>query len=157
MPFRPRSKAKPHDHLFNAASSFSRPRARNHGGAVGTWACGRDRMSKDRWHILDDGAELVLARHLPVRMDVAASVVLADGSRHRVARQVRQDMWRALQTVRGFSPVVRVRREQGRLMVCAGGRVAAPFNKAVLEHRIADVLNKPEARARWINYARAGA
>ncbi|MGR3711634.1 MAG: hypothetical protein ACU0A6_00730 [Shimia sp.] len=110
-------------------------------------------MSKSRWHILRDGDTLTLCRQLPARFDVAARTVLPDGGRAAVAHQVRQDMWRALQNLRGFTPVVEVRRENGQLYVTAGGQMAGPIAKQVIETAIQDVLDSPKRRARWVAHA----
>lgn len=81
-----------------------------------------------------------MARQVPPRFDVAVSVVLPPAEPLRLAQQIRQDMWRAVQAVRGFSPVVKVEAQGDSLLVTAGGRVAGrvPGNlaseiKAVLE------------------------
>ena len=95
---------------------------------------------------------LTLSRHLPPRFDVAASTRLPAGDLHRVAHQVRQDMWRALQNVRGFSPVVEVQTDGAELRVTAGGRVAGRA-AAGLNARIADVLEDASNRKRWISFA----
>ncbi len=110
-------------------------------------------MPRNRWHILRDETVLTLARRLPVRFDLSVSTQLPDGSRLRVAQQVRQDIWRALQHLRGFAPVVRVERIEGGLEVTAGGQVAGVFPRAQAEASIADVLNDPRKRARWTRWA----
>ena len=111
-------------------------------------------MSRGRWHIRNDGDTLTLARRNRARLDVAARTDLPDAGRLRIAHQVRQDMWRALQHLRGFSPVVRVRREAGRLLVTAGGEISGPVARAHSEEIIRDVLECPGRRARWLRYAR---
>ena len=113
-------------------------------------------MSRSRWHIRDDGAELVLSRRNPPVLDVSAQTILPDAGRTRLAHQVRQDMWRALQGVRGFSPVICVRRDGGRLHLRAGGQVARPFDAQRLSDRIAAVLENPANRARWVAFAGGG-
>ncbi|MEX0302130.1 MAG: hypothetical protein AB3N24_06880, partial [Leisingera sp.] len=72
-----------------------------------------------------------------------------------LAHQVRQDMWRKLQSLRGFSPVVEVTAEGQGLRVRAGGQVMGrvPSNAAGL---IADVLEHPGNRARWLRHAGRG-
>jgi hypothetical protein len=106
----------------------------------------------DRWHILREGRVLTLARHLPPRFDVAAETVLPRANARRLAHQVRQDMWRALQNLRGFSPVVRVEDGDRHMTLIAGGRVSgrAP---ADTNRRIANVLEAPANRARWLRHA----
>ncbi|WP_299848530.1 hypothetical protein [uncultured Roseovarius sp.] len=111
-------------------------------------------MSRDRWHILRDETALTLARRVPVRFDLSATTQLPEGSRLKVAQQVRQDIWRALRNLRGFAPVVRVERVISGLEVTAGGQVAGVFPRAEAEARIAGVLNDPRNRARWTRWSR---
>ncbi len=111
---------------------------------------------KPRWHIKRGAGELVLARQLPVRFDVVASTTLPMGDPLRLAHQIRQDLWRALQRVRGFSPVVRLRLQGEVIRVEAGGRVAQPIAPD-LAARISQVLESPVRRARWTAQARRSA
>ncbi|MCW9043517.1 MAG: hypothetical protein OQK05_09270 [Pseudopelagicola sp.] len=110
-------------------------------------------LARNDWHILRDDTCLTLTRHLPVRFDVCAETVLPDGARLRLARQVRQDLWRRLQGQRGFSPVVEVAREGQQCRLRAGGRIEGRFAKAPLEAEIAALLADPAHRARWAAYA----
>jgi len=107
----------------------------------------------DGWHILREGACVTVARHLPVRFDVAAEAAFPPVGRLRLATQVRQDLWRMLQRVRGFSPVIMVEARDGGLWLRAGGRVSGPAPVARLNDRIAAVLNDADHRARWIAHA----
>ncbi|MEP2533474.1 hypothetical protein [Shimia sp.] len=111
-------------------------------------------MSRARWHIQSEGETLTLARGKRVRLDVAAHTQLPDAGRARIAHQVRQDMWRALQGLKGFSPVVQVRREAGQLHIVAGGEIAGRFVRAKVEDIIQAMLDNPARRARWVNSAR---
>ena len=106
-------------------------------------------MTRNSWHIIREGETLTVTRALPVRFDVAAETVVPVGSRRRLAQQVRQDLWRLLQDVRGFQPVVRVTREQGTCRILAGGRITGRFPKARIEAEIADLLASPQHRDRW--------
>ncbi|MEM7547909.1 MAG: hypothetical protein AAF367_20480 [Pseudomonadota bacterium] len=110
-------------------------------------------MSRSRWHILREGEALTLARTLPPRFDVVAETVVPLVRPLRLAHQVRQDIWRALRSVRGFSPVVRVEVRGDAMVVRAGGRAAAPV-AAALTQRIADVLENETNRRRWLRHAR---
>ena len=110
-------------------------------------------MTRNRWHIICEDNSLTVTRALPVRLDVSAETVVPDGSRRRLAQQVRQDLWRRLQGVRGFQPVVRVTREQGVCRIVAGGRIEGRFPKARLEAEVADLLASPQHRARWSAHA----
>ncbi len=109
-----------------------------------------------QWHILRDGDRLTLARHLPARFDVAAETVLPVADPQRLAHQIRQDMWRALQKVRGFSPAVEVTAAKNEMQIRAGGRVAGAV-APVIANRIAEVLENPANRSRWIRHAKGGA
>ncbi|UWQ76159.1 hypothetical protein [Leisingera sp. M658] len=113
-------------------------------------------MSSNRWHIIRTDSSLTLSRRLPAQFDVAAETVLTSGDPLRLAHQIRQDMWRKLQGMRGFSPVVEITATgpgsgQG-LHIRAGGQVMGrvPSNAAGL---IADVLENPANRGRWLRHA----
>lgn len=105
-----------------------------------------------RWHILRTQGSLTLCRQLPPRFDVTAHTELPLADSAKVAHQIRQDMWRAVQKVRGFSPVVTVTQLGDTLHVVAGGRVngAVPYT---LGAKILSVLENPEKRARWVRHA----
>ncbi|WP_294613967.1 hypothetical protein [uncultured Roseovarius sp.] len=111
-------------------------------------------MGRDRWHEVEEAGALVVARRWPVRFDLAVVTVLPRGGRRFLAHQVRQDMWRALQGLRGFVPAVRVTRTAGGLEVVAGGEVRGRFDRAHAEARIAAVLDDEANRARWQRRAR---
>ena len=101
-----------------------------------------------------DADVLTLARQRPARFDVPARASFPPLRRGRLAHLIRQDLWRALQSLRGFSPVVRVTRTQTGLDVTAGGRVAGAVPSATQTH-ITTLLNDPKHRARWIAHAKA--
>lgn len=105
-----------------------------------------------RWHVLQDGAVVTLARHLPVRFDVSGKTTLPSGRPLRFAHQIRQDMWRALRDVRGFSPVVRLEPDGAGWGVTAGGRVVGVIDACVSE-RISELLEDATLRARWVRHA----
>ncbi len=109
-------------------------------------------MTRSRWHIIRTDSSLTLSRRLSARFDVAAETVLPAADPLRLAHQIRQDMWRKLQSLRGFSPVVEITAEGQGLRVRAGGQVMGrvPANAA---GQIADVLDNPARRARWIRHA----
>ncbi len=110
-------------------------------------------MSRSRWHILREGDALTMSRRLPVRWDVVAETTLPNARLLRTAQQVRQDMWRALQDLRGFAPTVEVRREGGQLVLRAGGAVEGAVAKGHAQAVIAELLECPERRARWQRFA----
>lgn len=108
------------------------------------------------WHILRVGDTLTLARHMPVRFDVVAQTTLPACHPLRLAHQIRQDIWRALQSLRGFSPVIEVRVQEEAAHIRAGGRVFGAEPNAVppvTVSRLREVLDAPANRARWVRYA----
>jgi len=108
-------------------------------------------MGRDRWHVIEEGEALTLARRLPVRFDLAAETVLSgQAGRRRVAHRVRQDLWRSLRDLRGLAPVVRVARVPGGLHLRAGGAVRGRFPRGWAEARIEALLADPAHRARWM-------
>ena len=108
-------------------------------------------MPRDHWHIEVDGDRLTLSRNAQARFDVAVDVELPLAGRRFVAQQVRQDIWRALQNLRGFSPVVEVLRLDDRLVVKAGGQVdGGNFPKAWAEGVLSTVLDNADNQARWV-------
>ena len=109
-------------------------------------------MSRKGWHILREGDGLTLARRLPVRFDVVAETRLVDGSLTRLAQQIRQDLWRLLQRLRGFSPVIELTRRDGVVHVRAGGRIDGAVPPGTRD-RIVALLADSQTRARWQSYA----
>lgn len=113
---------------------------------------------RNRWHIRTraDGA-VILARRWPIRQDVGAETHLPGGDKLRLAHQIRQDVWRALQKVRGFSPIIIVADCMNGRHIWAGGQLdpacSAPANLAL---RLHEVLDDPERRARWVRWAQKG-
>ncbi|MCG7493116.1 hypothetical protein [Thalassobius sp. Cn5-15] len=113
------------------------------------------RRTRSTWHIQSEGDTLTVARRVPVRMDVAAQATFPACNRLALAQQIRQDLWRRLQRLRGFAPVVQVVREADGLRVTAGGQLAA----AAPDHTsayVAEMLNTPHLRQRWIANASKG-
>ena len=104
------------------------------------------------WHITKIEGQVTVSRQLPARFDVAASTQLAGGNAVRLAMQIRQDLWRSLQSLRGFSPVVQITPVDGQLSVQAGGRVMGKVT-ANLQTEIVAVLENPKNRARWLKCA----
>ncbi len=75
-----------------------------------------------------------------------------------LARQVRQDVWRALRRVRGFVPEIEVVLFPGRVAVTAGGALRAGPAPPTAGPAIAALLGDPARHRRWLAeaYRRAG-
>lgn len=112
-------------------------------------------MTQKNWHTQKDGACVTISRAIPARFDVSATARFPIVARTRLAHQIRQDMWRVLQNLRGFSPVVRVERLEHELAVTAGGRLGYPIAAHVAD-TIEALLNDTTLRARWIKCAKGG-
>ena len=113
-----------------------------------------------RWRIddLEDGLLLRARNHQPV-WDVAADHTLPGvfprKALIRLAHQIRQDIWRACRTTRGFVPLVQVSTDGHRTVMRAGGTLKTRSGHgAYLADRIAHVLDSAENRARWVAHAR---
>ena len=110
-------------------------------------------MSRRGFHILREDDVTIVTRHLPPRFDIHASAEFPYVSPVRLAQQIRQDLWRMLQKLRGFSPVVRVEQAGDALVVTAGGRVMKPVRNDA-NRCIAALLHDAARRKRWIDWAR---
>ncbi|TNF17724.1 MAG: hypothetical protein EP318_20530 [Rhodobacteraceae bacterium] len=107
-----------------------------------------------RWHITRDAAGLTLSRHATPRFDVAAEAGFPPLRMLPLAQMIRQDMWRALQRLRGFAPVVQVSKTAQGLRVKAGGAIAGAVPRAHAEAQIRALLDNETHRARWLRSAR---
>ena len=122
-------------------------------------------MGRNTWHITREEGALTLTRRLPARFDLAVTQAIACGqrgdmpvgqtglSKTRLAHQIRQDIWRALQHQRGFSPVVHVHDTQAGVEITAGGAFAGAFAKQLCTARIGQILSCPVHQARWLRHA----
>lgn len=112
-------------------------------------------MGRGAWHTARDGDTVTVSRKRTAEFDLAEVTFLPGEGllRSRIAHQIRQDMWRELQRLRGFCPAVRVTTQPGGVAVLAGGAVAGPVT-ARARARLADLLNDPEMRARWVKNAK---
>ena len=107
------------------------------------------------WHLKRDAGRSILYRQSPPRFDTSAEVSLTcpdQVSQGRLAHQVRQDLWRALQNQRGFCPVVEVEQSGTTLRIRAGGRLPAPIAPNMPD-RILAVLEDPQKQMRWMRHA----
>ena len=111
-------------------------------------------MAKQRWHILRDSHGVTLTRRLPVRFDLSSQVVLPNARKLYLAQQIRQDLWRLLQNLRGFAPVVRIENHVGGVLVTAGGQIDGMVNRNRCEVEIQCLLTDEGLQARWLSQAK---
>lgn len=108
------------------------------------------------WRIVRTENSVTVSRHMPVRFDLAvvARLPLRPFSRTRLAHQIRQDIWRALQKVRGFSPAVRIEVTKPEIKITAGGCFLAEVSgRSRLAEIVGGILEDPGNRARWMRHA----
>ena len=114
--------------------------------------CPEARMSR-RWHILWDEPQLTLCRHLPPRFDLRAQTRLPGGDPVRLAHQIRQDIWRRLQSVRGVLAGDPPDRRPAHMLGGDRRRAAALPIASALTTRLEEVLEDHSTRRRWIRHA----
>jgi hypothetical protein len=112
-------------------------------------------IKRGNWFEIYDGPCFTLARRLPARFDISREVVMPLMSAPRLAHQIRQDIWRKLQSIRGFLPVVEITHRGAHLHIRAGGELTcpAPFERS--GERIFDVLSNRDNQRRWAGFAAA--
>ena len=110
-------------------------------------------VARDGWIEQAEAGAWVHARRWPCRMDLAVTAPVSARAGRRLARAIRQDMWRLLRDLRGFSPLVRVSALPDGAMVTAGGQLDAPWPRAATMARLSDLLADPARQARWRNWA----
>mgnify|MGYP000956847053 FL=1 len=112
-------------------------------------------IKRGNWFEIYDGSCFTLARRLPARFDISREISMPLMSAPRLARQIRQDIWRKLQSIRGFLPVVEITDRGAHLHVRAGGELTcpAPFERS--GERIFDVLSNRDNQRRWAAFAAA--
>lgn len=119
-------------------------------------------MMADRFVTTTSGSgDTLHAARLAQGWDLSAETTLSVDPRgrffpRRLARQVRQDIWRALRAQRGYAPMVSVSplapdrvclRAGGSLLASAGASAAQTER---LTARLTAVLTQPANRTRWI-------
>ena len=111
-------------------------------------------MGRKGWHLADEGGAVTLARRWPARFDLSVETRLpAVARRARLAHHVRQDLWRALRGLRGFSPCIRVESDADGTRLIAGGQLDGAAGHAAAGARIDALLQDPDARARWTRWS----
>ncbi|MEL7014122.1 MAG: hypothetical protein AAFO72_12680 [Pseudomonadota bacterium] len=106
------------------------------------------------WHLVRGEGFVLLARRWPARFDVCAMTILPPMRLVPLVHMVRQDIWRALRRLRGFSPVVEARVTDLGVSVTAGGQVSGPLPAKALVERLRAVLDHAPNRERWHRCAR---
>ena len=104
------------------------------------------------WIIEKTDDSVLVTRRKPVRWDVEATATFPKCHALRLAHQIRQDMWRELQKIKGFCPAVEVTLGDT-FHVRAGGRVARhvhPYANKWVE----DLLTSDMHRRRWLAYSK---
>jgi len=107
------------------------------------------------WRVLREADAVTLAGRVPVQFDIRVEAHFPAVDPIVLAHEIRKDIWRKLRSLRGFSPVVRVRRAGEGLCVEAGGQVsAASWPRESATALVEEVLECPARRLRWTQHAR---
>lgn len=112
-------------------------------------------IKRGNWFEIYDGPCFTLARRLPARFDISREISMPLMSAPRLARQIRQDIWRKLQSIRGFLPVVEITDRGAHLHIRAGGELTCPVPFERSGERIFDVLSNRDNQRRWAAFAAA--
>ncbi|WP_138465066.1 hypothetical protein [Poseidonocella sp. HB161398] len=108
-----------------------------------------------RWQVIRNGDSVLLCRPGRGRLDIAAGAAFPALRPVVLAHEIRKDLWRMLQDLRGFSPVVEIRATAAGLEVRAGGEMSGGVQPPPgIGARIGGLLEDPRKRARWIAHAR---
>lgn len=111
-------------------------------------------MSTPRWVHTRTDDTLTVHRPNRARLDVTATTTLSGKLQPtRLAHAIRQDLWRAAQSTRGFSPVVIIKPAADKSIITAGGQIDGPVPPG-LSLTLQTLLNDPAKRHRWQNWSR---
>ena len=105
------------------------------------------------WIIQKTSEGVLVCRRLPARFDLSVEAYFPLCRMGRLAHQIRQDMWRALQNLRGFMPIVEVTRARDHLIVRAEGQLNCVAHIAFANERLCALLTDQDLRARWLRFA----
>ena len=99
------------------------------------------------------GDTYLMGKRFPIRFDLLAETIFPVCRSQILAMQIRQDMWRLLQNLRGFLPAVEVRASEFSMHVRAGGQLTCSIHVVSAQLKLQDMLENPVYRQRWINFA----
>ena len=119
------------------------------GATAGAGAGGR----RNGWHVAQTGTGYTVSRRWPARFDIRVCTRMPQLDHARLAMQIRQDLWRELRHLRGFSPAVEIVADEAGLTVCVGGRLLAGRAPSGTSARVAAMLDDPVRQARWQAWA----
>ena len=105
------------------------------------------------WFHKQLGDSYLIAKRFPFSFDLLAETNFPVCRPKILALQIRQDMWRLLQNLRGFLPAVEVRASNFSMHVRAGGQLTCSIHVVSAQIKLQDMLENPVYRQRWINFA----
>ena len=104
------------------------------------------------WLIDKTDDYVLVTRRKPVRWDISAQTTFPRCHPLRLAHQIRQDVWRQLQRIKGFCPAVEIKIGEV-LEVRAGGRVLRHVPPGASD-KVHALLTDSGIRNRWLAFAR---
>ncbi len=96
---------------------------------------------------------LLIFRRTPVRFDLCVGARCLSCRMNYVGHQIRQDIWRALQNLRRFLPVVEIGIVTDNLSLRAGGQLTFLVNLVSAEERPCTPLHDSQIRTRCLHFA----
>lgn len=90
---------------------------------------------------------------IPVRFDLSGEMHFLFLRSRLLASQIQQDMWKAVQDLRGFLPVIEIKKGTDDLSVLAGGQLNYPLHLGLVEVRLRQPFHDPQMRTRWLKFS----
>ena len=105
------------------------------------------------WFHKQLGDTYFIAKRFPLSFGLLAETNFPVFRPKILAWQIRQDMWRLLQNLRGFLPAVEVRVNVFCMHVRAGGQLTCSVHVQSAQINLQNMLDDPVYRKRWKDYA----
>ena len=105
------------------------------------------------WFHKQLGDAYFIAKRFPLSFDLLAETNFPVCRPRILALQIRQDMRRLLQNLRGFLPAVEVRVSVFCMHVPAGGQSTCSVHVQSAQFKLQNMLDDPVYRKRWKDYA----
>ena len=105
------------------------------------------------WFHKQLGDAYFIAKRFPLSFDLLAETNFPVCRPKILALQIRQDMRRLLQNLRGFLPAVEVRVSVFCMHVRAGGQLTCSVHVQSAQFKLQNMLDDPVYRKRWKDYA----
>ena len=100
------------------------------------------------WGMQKISGAFLICHYIPVRFDLSVETHFLFLSFRLLASQIREDMQKAMQSLRGFLSAIEIKKGTDDLSALAGGRLNCPVHLAPVEVCLHELLHGPQIRAR---------